>query len=87
MAWQRSLQAAIRSLRKEERSILKNLSSVRERIAELDSLSKRPAGKRRGRPAAAGRRRGARRLSPAGRAAISRAAKARWAAYRARKGK
>jgi hypothetical protein len=86
MAWQRSLQAAIRSLRKEERDILKNLSSVRERIAELQSLSRRPAGKRSG---AAGLARGRRmrRLSPAGRAAISRAAKARWAAYRARKGK
>jgi len=47
MAWQRSLQAAIRSLRKEEKSILKNLSSVRERIAELQSLSKKPSGKRR----------------------------------------
>jgi hypothetical protein len=87
MAWQRSLQAAIRSLRKEERTILKNLSSVRDRIAELQSLSRKPAGKRRAAGAASSHGTRKRRLSAAGRAAISRAAKARWAAYRARKGK
>lgn len=87
MAWKRSLQAAIRSLRKEGQSIQKSLSSVRARIAEIQSLARRRAGAR-GRPAAQAPRSGRkRRLSAAGRAAISRAAKARWAAYRARRGK
>jgi hypothetical protein len=84
MSWQRSLQAAIRSLRKEEQSILKKLASVRDRISELQSLSKAPGAKGRiGR----GRPRKPRRLSAAGRAAISRAAKRRWAQYRAQKAK
>jgi hypothetical protein len=84
MSWQQSLRAAIRSLRREEQSILKNLDSVRDRIAELQSLSRGGGARGRG-----GRRRaaGARRLSPAGRAAISRAAKRRWAQYRASKGR
>jgi hypothetical protein len=81
MSWQQSLRAAIRSLRKEERSILKDLGSVRERISELESLSRRRGAAGRGAP------RRKRRLSAAGRAAISRAAKRRWAEYRARKGK
>jgi hypothetical protein len=84
MSWQQSLRAAIRSLRQEEQSILKNLDSVRDRIAELQALSRGAGARGRG-----GRRgaAGARRLSPAGRAAISRAAKRRWAQYRASKGR
>jgi hypothetical protein len=81
MSWQRSLQAAIRSLRREEQSILKNLDSVRDRINELQSLSASGPRGRGGRGA-----RKSRRLSAKGRAAISRAAKRRWAQYRAQKG-
>jgi hypothetical protein len=83
MAWQRSLQAAIRSLRREEQNILKDLDSVRDRIAELRSFSGAGFKGRRG------RRRPSRsnRLSAKGREAISRAAKRRWAEYRARKRK
>jgi hypothetical protein len=84
MSWQQSLRAAIRSLQREEQSILKNLDSVRERISELQSLSKARGAQGR---IARGRPRKARRLSPAGRAAISRAAKRRWAEYRAKKAK
>lgn len=84
MSWQQSLQAAIRSLRKEEQSILKDLDSVRDRISDLRALSKQPGPK--GRGGSAGPRR-PRRLSAKGRAAISRAAKRRWAQYRAKKGK
>jgi len=84
MSWQQSLRAAIRSLRREEQSILKNLDSVRDRISELRGLATggAPRGQGRRRKAA-----GTRRLSAAGRAAISRAAKRRWAQYRAKKGK
>jgi hypothetical protein len=84
MSWQQSLRAAIRSLHKEERRILKDLGSVRDRISELQTLSRgRGAGAR----GARGTARRPRRLSAAGRAAISRAAKRRWAQYRAQKGK
>jgi hypothetical protein len=84
MSWQQSLRAAIRSLRKEEQRILKDLGSVRDRISELQTLSRgRAAGGR----SARGMPRRPRRLSAAGRAAISRAAKRRWAQYRAQKGK
>jgi hypothetical protein len=84
MSWQQSLRAAIRSLHREEQSILKDLSAVRDRIAELQSLSKTggPGGR-----AGRGAMRRTRRLSAKGRAAISRAAKRRWAEYRAKKGK
>jgi hypothetical protein len=84
MSWQQSLRAAIRSLRREEQSILKDLGAVRDRIAELQALSRTggPGGR-----AGRGATRGARRLSAKGRAAISRAAKRRWAEYRAKKGK
>jgi len=84
MSWQQSLRAAIRSLRTEEQRILKDLDSVRDHISELQSLSKES------RPRGSGRREGPRRprrLSAKGRTAISRAAKRRWADYRAQKGK
>jgi hypothetical protein len=84
MSWQQSLQVAIRSLRREEQSILKNLDSVRDRISELQSVSKAIGARGRGRGGAVRR---TRRLSAKGRAAISRAAKQRWAQYRAQKGK
>ena len=77
MSWQRSIQAAVKALKREEASLEKELDKVRARIGDLESLAK--AG-----PSGAGSRRksGPSRLSPQGRAAISRAAKKRWANYR-----
>ncbi len=78
MTWQRSVQAAVRALRKEELSLEKQLDAVRQRIADLDDM---------GRTNGAGpsKRASSRRLSADGRAAISKAAKRRWARYRADK--
>ncbi|MBW2282203.1 MAG: hypothetical protein JRG76_16075 [Deltaproteobacteria bacterium] len=76
MTWQRSLQSAVKALKKEETALQKQLDLVQGKIAELDEMSRSNTGT----PAA---KRGPRRLSPAGRAAISRAAKKRWARYRA----
>jgi len=78
MSWQRSLQAAVRDLKKEEQSLVRRLDHVRGRIAELTGVSK---GKRGG----TGRSR-TNRLSAAGRRAISLAAKRRWAKYRKKRG-
>lgn len=78
MTWQRSIQAAVRALKKEEASLEKQLEGVRRRIDELDEMN-------RGGNGASSRPASARRLSPAGRAAISKAAKKRWARYRADK--
>ena len=81
MSWQRSIQAAVRALKREEASLEKELGKVREWIVDLEPLSKNG-------PAAGSspRKSGSRRLSPQGRAAISRAAKKRWAEYRKKKG-
>ena len=78
MTWQRSVQAAVRALRKEELSLEKQLDAVRQRIADLDDM-----GRMNGGPPS--KRASSRRLSAEGRAAISRAAKKRWARYRADK--
>jgi predicted nucleic acid-binding Zn-ribbon protein len=78
MTWQRSIQAAVRALKKEEASLEKQLSAVRKRIEELHEMSRSDDGAPR-------KRASARRLSPAGRAAISKAAKKRWARYRSAK--
>jgi len=75
MSWQRSLQAAVRDLKKEEQSLLRRLDHVRGRISELAGVSKGKRGGARG----TGR---TNRLSAAGRRAISLAAKRRWAKYR-----
>jgi hypothetical protein len=77
MSWQRSLQAAARALRKEESALCKELDLVRKKLHDLEHLSS-------GQPSNGSSRRktGSRRLSPKGRAAISRAAKKRWADYR-----
>lgn len=77
MSWQRSLQAAARALRREESSLQKELELVRKKLRDLEDLSRERAGNGTGR-----RKAGSRRLSPKGRAAISRAAKKRWAEYR-----
>ena len=78
MTWQRSIQAAVRALKKEEASLEKQVSAVRKRIEELHEMSRSDDGAPR-------KRAPARRLSPAGRAAISKAAKKRWARYRSAK--
>jgi hypothetical protein len=76
MSWQTSLNAAIKNLRAEEQNLERNLTRVREAISALGGLG-RGAGKRAG--VAVGRRR----LSPAGREAIAKAARKRWAKWRA----
>jgi hypothetical protein len=83
MSWQRSIQAAVKALKKEEQSLVKQLDHLRARMGELTGLAKS------GRGGAGAARRAARgnRLSEEGRRAISLAAKRRWAKYRAKKGK
>jgi hypothetical protein len=63
----------IGALRKEERRLERELAALRSRIRNLSGASPRRAG-------------GTRKLSAKGRAAISRAAKRRWAAWRKTKG-
>ena len=72
MSWQASLSKVLSALRKEEQRIERELSSLRTRIANLGG------GSGRGRRKAPGKRK----MTAKGRAAISRAAKKRWAAYR-----
>jgi hypothetical protein len=74
MSWQASLNTAIRNLRAEEQNLERNLERVRDAISALSGLGK---GSKRG---GAGRQR---RLSAAGREAIARAARKRWAKWRA----
>lgn len=82
MSWQRSIQAAVRALKSEEQQLVRRLDHLRGRIAELTGVAKGGRGGAR----ATTRRSGPNRLSPAGRRAISLAAKRRWAKYRAKKG-
>lgn len=79
MSWQRSIQAAIRSLQREEASLNKKLGEVRQKVSELEALAKS------GGPGQARKKATSRRLSQKGRSAISKAAKKRWAAYRREK--
>ena len=82
MSWQRSIQAAVKALKKEEQSLVKQLDHLRARMGELTGLAKGS------RSAGPGRRPGrGNRLSEEGRRAISLAAKRRWAKYRTKKGK
>lgn len=74
MSWQSSIQAAVRLLQKEESKLERELALVRQKIRDLGGVRKGGRGGARG---------GRRRLSDAGRLAISRAAKRRWATYRA----
>ena len=83
MTWQRSIQAAVRALRRAEQDLKRELAAVQTKIAELDDLARQKSSASVNRRRAAGKQR----LSPQGRAAISRAAKARWAKYRADKRK
>jgi hypothetical protein len=81
MSWQRSLQTAVRTLRKEEAALESQLERLRTKIQDLEAMAKEGAAGGRVRPIAK------RRLSPAGRAAISKAAKKRWQQYRSQKAK
>ena len=75
MSWQVSLNAAIKNLRAEEQTLERDLKRVRDAIQALGGLG-RGAAKI---SAGTGRRR---QLSAKGRAAISRAARKRWAKWR-----
>lgn len=70
MAWQESVSRALRGLEKQAATLEAELATVREVIRDLERIAGRAP------------RSGPQRLSEAGRAAISRAAKKRWAAYR-----
>lgn len=76
MSWQKSVARALRDLKAEEARLANELQQLRQRIASLGGTAAKggakPSGKKRN-------------LSPAARAAISRAAKKRWAKYRAEK--
>jgi hypothetical protein len=76
MSWQQSIQVAVKALRQEEGTLRKQLDTVVSKIRELEDIGRGTGGGMR-------KRTGSRRLSAAGRAAISRAAKKRWAQYRA----
>ena len=76
MSWQQSIQGAVKALRQEESTLRKQLDTVASKIRELEDIGRGAGGVMR-------KRAGSRRLSSAGRAAISRAAKKRWAQYRA----
>lgn len=82
MSWKRSVQSAVRSLKKDERSLQKELDAVQAKILELEQLASDETlgGARRASTKST-------RLSPQGRAAISEAAKKRWAKYRTEKKK
>jgi hypothetical protein len=73
MSWQSSLNKVVGELRKEEQRLERELQILRGRIGSLSGFG----GKRGARKAP-----GTRRMSAKGRAAISRAAKKRWAAWR-----
>lgn len=83
MTWQRSIGAAVRALKKEEESLAKQLDIIRDKIADLEDLGKAEGGTNRPKRKSTGKRR----LSEEGRKAISRAAKKRWAKYRAQQKK
>ena len=80
MSWQRSLQSAVKALKKEEASLQKKLDGVQQKIKELEEVGRTA-------PLVRAKTSSARRLSPAGRDAISQAAKKRWAKYRSDKAK
>ncbi len=77
MPWQRSIQAAIRALRREESMLRRELQTLRQKTARLGGLAKG------GGPMVGRKRATKRQLSLQGRAAISQAAKRRWRKYRA----
>lgn len=76
MSWQSSLSSAVAALRKEEQRLQRELSDLRGRIGTLSGATRGKRGP--GHPPGGTKRK----MSAAGRAAISRAAKKRWAAWR-----
>ena len=84
MSWKNSVDSAIQELKNEEKTLQQEINTVQKIIGELTQLlqSSKPGGRA---PAAASKRpkRPKRRLSAAGREAISKAAKKRWAKFHA----
>ena len=76
MEWKASLARALKDLKAEEARVERDLTELRARIASLSGVS-----------GAAPRPRAKRKMSAKGRAAIARAAKQRWAKWRAEKKK
>ena len=85
MAWQSSLNAVVVALKREEQRLARELQTLRGQIASISGMG----GKRGGLGGKRGTRKapGTRKMSAKGRAAISRAAKKRWAAWRKAKAK
>ena len=84
MSWQQTLKKALGELQQEERRMTGELSAVREKIQKLAKMSNSGGtSTTRGRPRTKAKAKAKRNLSPEGRAAISRAAKKRWAKHRA----
>jgi hypothetical protein len=78
MNWQASLARVVRGLKSEEARLERELDDVRAKISALGGVVGRKLQSAKGKVR--------RKLSPKARAAISRAAKKRWAKYRAEKG-
>ena len=76
MSWKESVARALRDLKAEEARLASELESVRSRVTSLGGLAGSKVVKAKG---------GKRKMSAKGRAAIARAAKKRWAKWRAGK--
>ncbi|HEY8120814.1 MAG TPA: hypothetical protein VII78_05805 [Myxococcota bacterium] len=76
MNWQKSLARVLAELRNEEARLERELAAVKQRVAALTGVVGGKGAKTKGKR---------RNMSAAARAAISRAAKKRWAKYRAEK--
>ncbi len=79
MTWKSSLARAMRDLKTEEARLARELGEVQQRLSSLGGLVS-------GGGSSPGKVKKRRNMSAAARAAISRAAKKRWAKYRAEKG-
>ena len=75
MSWKSAINRAVKELKTEEARIARELSAIRDRIQGLGGI----AGGR----ASVAKTGSRRKMSPKGRAAIARAAKKRWAKWRA----
>lgn len=75
MSWKRNIRAALRALQREREQLQQDLAEIDAKIERLETLARSRDLEAHGSP----------RLSPAGREAISKAAKARWAEYRRKK--
>ena len=85
MAWQKTLKTALDELEREKRKLASELGEVEDRIQRLQAMTDSPApsGRRGSSRGQTKKAKAKRNLTPEGRAAISRAAKARWARHRA----